>query len=158
MGYIVASRQGLAGLVASSAKFRTLVGAGSEAAALPFIHYPYPEEADNRPWAIIDNGEGTDAQDQIRLSANGSLALTIEIPITAYSAASGDQAKWLAFATDMDTIYDQLIANSNKAKGDGTNYWNLTAIEQLQQPYVPLEQNTDPNDLYCSIVWLCRWV
>jgi hypothetical protein len=158
MGWIVSSHQGLAGLVASSAKFRTITGAASESAALDYVHFPYPLDADTRPWALIDSGEGTDFDEEIRLSASGSLAVTIEVPESYYSAATDDKELWLAFAQDVDTIYEQMVANSNKAKGDGTNYWNLTATSPMQMPYIVRPESGDPSEPYLTCSFLCRWV
>ena len=167
MGRIVNSYQGLGGLVASSAKFRTIVGAANATAALDDIHYPYPNvtydddgnpTGDVRPWAIIDGGTGTEWEEQIRLSAGGSLMLTIEVPESYYSGYSTDKAKWLAFAGDVDDIMDQMETNSNTSKGDGSNYWNLTAISQAESPYLVLEQAGDPAGQYFTCAILCRWV
>lgn len=158
MGLLLTPRQGLAELVASSAKFRTITGAANAAAALEFAHYPFPEPTDVRPWALIDNGEGTQVEEQVRFSVNGSLVLTLEVPEDYYSAQTGDKAKWIAFAGDVDTIIEQIMTNSNAAKGDGTNYWNLIAVELLQQPYRTLEQNGDVEEVYFSVMLLCRWV
>lgn len=158
MGRIVNSYQGLGGLVASSAKFRTIVGAANATAALDDIHYPYPNDSDVRPWAIIDGGTGTEWEEQIRMSAGGSLMLTIEVPESYYSGYSTDKTKWLAFAGDVDDIMDQMETNSNTSKGDGSNYWNLTAISQAESPYLVLEQAGDPAAQYFTCAILCRWV
>jgi len=158
VGRIVNSYQGLAGLVASSAKFRTITGAANATAALDYIHYPYPLSSDARPWAILDGGTGTEWEEQIRFSAGGSLMLTIEVPESYYSGYSTDKTKWLAFAGDVDDIIDQIETNSNAAKGDGTNYWNLTAVSQAESPYLVLEQSTDPAAPYFTCAFLCRWV
>jgi hypothetical protein len=158
VGRIVNSYQGLGGLVASSAKFRTIVGAANATAALAFIHYPYPLSSDARPWALIDGGTGTEWEEQIRLSAGGSLMLTIEVPESYYSTPTTDKTKWLAFAGDVDDIMDQISTNSNTSKGDGTNYWNLTAISQAESPYLVQEQAGDPASQYFTCAILCRWV
>lgn len=158
MGRIVNSYDGLAGLVASSSTFRTITGAANATAALSFIHYPYPNSSDSRPWAIIDGGTGTEWEEQIRMSAGGSLMLTIEVPESYYSGYSTDKTKWLAFAGDVDDIMDQMETNSNTSKGDGSNYWNLTAISQAESPYLVLEQAGDPAAQYFTCAILCRWV
>jgi hypothetical protein len=158
VGRIVNSYQGLGGLVASSAKFRTIVGAATATIALDDIHYPYPSDSDTRPWAIIDGGTGTEWEEQIRMSAGGSLMLTIEVPESYYSGYSTDKTKWLAFAGDVDDIMDQMETNSNTSKGDGSNYWNLTAISQAESPYLVLEQAGDPAGQYFTCAILCRWV
>jgi hypothetical protein len=58
----------------------------------------------------------------------------------------------------VDTIYEQMVANSNKAKGDGTNYWNLTAISPMQMPYIVRPESGDPSEPYLTCSFLCRWV
>jgi len=163
MGWIVNSHQGLAGLLASSAKFRTIVGAASESAALDYIHFPYPllgtAEAplDDRPWGIIDDGEGTEFEEEVRRSASGSLVMTVEVPASYYSSATDDKQLWLAFAQDCDTIYDEMVENSNKANGS-ENYWNLAGMSKLGRPEIVPKQNGDPAEPYCSWSILCRWV
>lgn len=158
MGLLLSPYEGLEDLVASSAKFRTITGAATATAAEDYIHYPHPEDDSVRPWALIDNGAGTEWEDTVRFSAGGSLMLTIEIPKSTYSVPTTHKGKFAAFMADVDTIIEQMVANSNAAKGDGSNYWNLTSVTQAEGATPVDEEAGELDSPYYTCAFLCRWV
>lgn len=158
MGILLGPYEGLEELVASSAKFRTITGAANATAALDKIHYPYPEDDSERPWALIDNGAGTEWEDVIRFSAGGALMLTIEVPKSSYTTPTTHKGKFKSFMSDADTVIAQMAANSNVQKGDGSNYWNLTSVSKAEGPGPVDPEDGEVDAPYYTCSFLCRWV
>ena len=129
----------LAELVASSATFRTEVGAASAAAALAFIHYPYADDTSDstatKPRCIIGLGQSRDSiKEGTELWVKtGELWLAFEFLVT--SGASGDAEELLQFANKTGAILAEMEANAGNFPDTSTeSYLDMIGWVEVDGP------------------------
>ncbi len=106
-GHVGVAMKNLRNLIASSALFQTLVGAGDLAAALPFVHYHKVLSSAVRPLAIVgapsDLAESeTNGADSMQM--RGVVSAMFVVDGSTFSAPEDD---WLA---TMDNYCDGILA------------------------------------------------
>lgn len=111
--------EGFAALVGSSAAFRSIVAAATEAEAMEnAIHWPWAEDDDDqRPRAIIEPGNTYELTDhgEYEWCDFGNVLLSFEfLPSSAYQGESQQKDRMQEFINRWSTILDELKTNSGK--------------------------------------------
>lgn len=129
----------LAELVASSATFRTEVGAASAAAALAYIFYPEADDTSDsteiRPRCIIGPGQSRSASKTGTglWEKAGELWLCFEFLVT--SGATGKAEELLQFANKTGAIMAEMEANAgNFPDASAESYLDMIGWEEAEGP------------------------
>lgn len=146
------SHQGLESLVASSAKFRTLVGAANADAAKGFVFYGGTEDSSVMPWALI-TCRGCKVLEEVSYSAQGELVLSFDVPASAYAAQSTNKAKLTAFLTDIDTILTEMRTNSRNRSVN----WNMKSVEGVVSPRLMAPRDSAPETPFYTASFRIGW-
>ena len=155
-GILALPMANLAALLASSASFRTLVGAGSAAAALAFIYYPEADDTSDtvqtRPRAIVSLPQEF-ASKKTAVSSwhrTGALWLSVELaPASQYLGVIQDEA--ISVLNTLGAIQAEMEANA----GNDT-YLNVLDFTVVQGPG-PVITTNEGNAYFWAITWLCSW-
>lgn len=155
-------------LLAASARFRTVVGAANEAAALAFIHYPEANwdatPKPTRPMAIISRVPGDQFTLQNDGSRSGTLTLAFEFGISAdwLDEANSDskQVKYLAeagltYENNVGKILTEMLEKSNAVKPGGGNYVRAVDVTMDFEPC--LSRFEESGELYYASAWRMRF-
>lgn len=156
----------MAELIAGSPTFRTLVGAGSEAAALAYIDYPYRDvEADGYqiPGAYLFDD---DAFEQFKIRKDGSQAGQLGLVISA--AVSVDHAtdrkndlkEWRNL---LGAILEEMLAKSGTGAAGGGWYgrltkWTKVSVGWARKSDSELDADPDAADSFRIGIFILDWV
>lgn len=157
----------MAELLAGSATFRTLVGAGSdETAALEFIDYPYRDvEADGYliPGAYLFDD---DAFEQFKIRKDGSqagrlgLVISADVSVDHASDRKNDLKEWRNL---LGAILEEMLAKSGTVAAGGGWYgrlvkWTKVSIGWARKSDSELDDDPDAGDSFRVGIFILDWV
>lgn len=146
-------------LIAASATFRTITGAGSEAAALDYIHYPEADDATATiPRCIITAGPDF-SQERVghgMYRTTGSNLVFFEFQ--EYDSAATLKDQYTTFLNQVGAILDECctVAGMGSAP-DGVSYLNVTGWQSFMMPE-RCEPQHENGAFYFSDGYLARYV
>ena len=146
----------LATLLAWSTTYQGLVGAGSAAAAIDTIHYPYVDETTPPalPFAVITDGDDLhQTMDRATFEQEGELMLDFFlIPnSTKYGGEYTDPRDIiLDFRNKLGAVLEDMLTNARNPIPDmsGNVFWGLTGWDKALSPQFAYSQDVDTLQTY----------
>jgi hypothetical protein len=136
-------------LLASSTNFRTLVGAGSAAAAFDLIHFPYVDLLNAPPavpFALLaDYDQLTQDQETTTHAESGELLL--QFYALPNPALDDPRDIVLDFRNKLGAVLLDMENNARNSVGDGTTYWGMTKWRKHDTPQPVKTQDAGFNFL-----------
>ena len=151
----------LALLVASSSTFQTLVGAADAAAALNSVYYPWADDDDTYPRAVVHYMQrsrvrvGPPVGQRFKATDNYLVAFEFEIP-DAEAGSTKDQWSWFNKKTDDIWGEMEILAGTGSSGVNNLAHFNMVQHEELSMFRMPAEEraHTDPETGKPKPLWI----